>query len=129
MGARLNLADTSDPASPLGPDPSAPNYLSGQLDDVALWTRALTADEVSGVFAAGKAKAALTTVKVTPPVVTTPTLPTVKSERTATGLKLTYTGTLQSADTVVGPWTDVAGTKSPLDVTAAPGAQFYRVKQ
>ncbi|MBI2949938.1 MAG: immunoglobulin domain-containing protein, partial [Verrucomicrobia bacterium] len=129
MGARLNLADPADPASGLGPDPTSPNFLAGQLDDVALWTRALTADEVSQVYTAGKAGQAVTTVKITAPPVTPPTAPTVKSERTATGLRITYTGTLQSADSVTGPWTDVASAQSPFNVTAAPGAKFYRVKQ
>lgn len=54
---------------------------------------------------------------------------TIKSARTATGLSITYTGTLQSADSVTGPWADVAGAQSPFNVTAASGAKFYRVKQ
>jgi hypothetical protein len=129
MGSRLNLADPADPASGLGPDAATPNFLAGQLDDIALWTRALSGDEVSQVYAAGKAGQAVTTVKITPPPVTPPTAPTVKAARTATGLSITYTGTLQSADSVAGPWTDVAGAQSPFNVNAAPGAKFYRVKQ
>ncbi|MBI4659348.1 MAG: immunoglobulin domain-containing protein [Verrucomicrobia bacterium] len=124
MGARLNV-DANDPSNTLGPDGTAPNYLAGQLDDVALWTRGLTANEVAKVYDAGKAGQAVTTVKITAPAAA----PTVKAERTATGLKLTFTGALQSADSVAGPWTDVANATSPLDVTAAPGAKFYRAKQ
>ncbi|MFO1496975.1 MAG: LamG-like jellyroll fold domain-containing protein [Verrucomicrobiota bacterium] len=67
FGAQLNLADTTDPASALGLDGTNPNVLVGKLDEVALWTRALTADEVSKLYTAGKAAQALTTVVVTPP--------------------------------------------------------------
>ena len=61
------------------------------------------------------------------PPVTGP--PTLSAERTASGLKITYTGVLLSAPTVTGPWTAVAGATSPYSVTVAPGAQFYQSKQ
>ena len=50
-------------------------------------------------------------------------------ERTSTGLKLSYTGTLQSADKVEGPYIDVAGAKSPSDITFSATAKFFRAKQ
>ena len=53
--------------------------------------------------------------------------PTVSLERTTTGIKVTYTGTLQSADTVQGPYTNVTG-KSPLEIPASGQAKFYRTK-
>jgi hypothetical protein len=49
-------------------------------------------------------------------------------ERLATGLKLTYTGTLQSADAVTGPWGDVAGAASPATINFAGTAKFFRLK-
>ena len=58
----------------------------------------------------------------------TPTGPTLSVARTAAGLTLTFTGTLQSADTVLGPWTDAPGA-SPQSVTATGTAKFYRAKQ
>ena len=54
--------------------------------------------------------------------------PTLGVAKAAGGLALTFTGTLQSADAVTGPWTDVAGT-SPLTVTATGALKFYRTKQ
>jgi len=54
--------------------------------------------------------------------------PIVSVERTAAGLSITFDGTLQSADEITGPWTDVVGT-SPLAVTPAGTAKFYRSKQ
>jgi hypothetical protein len=65
-------------------------------------------------------------VKTPPPP---PSAPALAVARTAGGLKLTFTGTLQSADAVTGPWTDVAGATSPRDVTATGGMKFYRTKQ
>jgi hypothetical protein len=50
-------------------------------------------------------------------------------ERTATGLKLTYTGTLQAADKVEGPYADVAGAASPATISFSGTGKFYRAKQ
>lgn len=58
-----------------------------------------------------------------------PTGSKIAFERTATGLKLTFTGTLQSADAVTGTWSDVAGAKSPADVPFSGAGKFYRSKQ
>lgn len=58
-----------------------------------------------------------------------PTRPTLSISRTATGLSITFTGTLQSAASVTGPWTDVAGATSPHTVTTTQGIRFYRTRQ
>jgi len=57
-----------------------------------------------------------------------PAAPTLSVARSATGLALTFTGKLQSANAVTGSWTDVAGT-SPLAVSASEPAKFYRSVQ
>jgi hypothetical protein len=57
-----------------------------------------------------------------------PAAPTLGVARTATGLTLTFTGRLQSANSLTGPWTDVAG-NSPLTVSASDPAKFYRAAQ
>ena len=49
--------------------------------------------------------------------------------RTATGLSVTYTGTLQSADVVTGPWTDVAGATSPYSTATSAAARYFRSRQ
>jgi hypothetical protein len=54
--------------------------------------------------------------------------PTLSIEKTATGVKLTYTGTLQSANSVQDSYTDVAGSSSPLEIPASGTAKFYRAK-
>lgn len=42
------------------------------------------------------------------------------------GISITFTGTLQSADSVDGPWSDEAGSSSPMTVDATGGMKFYR---
>lgn len=110
-----------------GPRNPQPLYLGGQgtqerwrglADEVAIFDRALTAAEVQQVFDLGKAGAAL----AAPPV-------KVAFERTTGGLKLTFEGTLQSADSITGPWTDVAGATSPFEVKFTGTAKFYRIKK
>jgi hypothetical protein len=49
--------------------------------------------------------------------------------RTGTGVSITYTGVLQSADTVSGPYTDVAGASSPFAQANSGTAKFYRARQ
>src|SRR4029078_10943621 len=53
---------------------------------------------------------------------------TVSIQRSANGITLTFTGTLQSASSIAGPWTNVTGS-SPLTVPATGSAQFYRATQ
>ena len=52
--------------------------------------------------------------------------PTLTFQRTQTGLTVTYTGTLQSADVVTGPWSNVPGASSPFTVTPSAPEKFYR---
>ena len=54
------------------------------------------------------------------------TTPTLSVARQGGNVVVTYTGTLQSADSVSGPYTAVAGATSPLSVTPAGGQKFYR---
>jgi len=49
--------------------------------------------------------------------------------RSATGVTLTFDGTLQSADAVGGPYADVAGATSPAAISFSGSAKFYRSRQ
>lgn len=64
IGARL---DADVDTGTIGPDIDAPNMFVGFIDDVAVWTRALSSDEVSRIRAAGSQGQAVTTVEVDPP--------------------------------------------------------------
>jgi hypothetical protein len=61
--------------------------------------------------------------------VTTVSSPTVSVSKNATEVILTFTGTLESSDTVNGTYTPVAGATSPLHVPfATAAAKFYRTR-
>ncbi|HKS38677.1 MAG TPA: Ig-like domain-containing protein [Verrucomicrobiae bacterium] len=55
--------------------------------------------------------------------------PTLSLARTQTGVSITFTGTLESAPSVTGAWTNVPNATSPLNVTPAGLQQYYRAKQ
>ncbi len=123
MGARLNL-DTTDPANPiLGPD-ATPNFLFGQLDDVAIWNRALTSDEVKAIYVAGNAGKTVETVVETPPTTKLPGNLTVS--RSGSQITVSWDhGTLQTATKIDGPWTDDAR-PSPVTEAIGAGTKFYQ---
>jgi hypothetical protein len=54
--------------------------------------------------------------------------PTLSLTRTATGISLTFTGTLQTADTVQGPYTDLPATGSFTVPFSSGPAKFFRAK-
>ena len=49
--------------------------------------------------------------------------------RSAGGVTITFDGTLQSSNSVTGPYTDVAGATSPADIPLSGSAQFFRAQQ
>ncbi|MBL9125991.1 MAG: hypothetical protein JNL97_00020 [Verrucomicrobiales bacterium] len=57
--------------------------------------------------------------------------PTVRIARSGSKITLTWTGsgTLESAASVVGPWSTVPGATSGIQVDATGAAAFYRIKQ
>ncbi len=59
----------------------------------------------------------------------TPVTPTITVQRSGANVVLTWTGVLQSADRVEGPYTDVSGASSPLTVPASGSAKFYRARR
>lgn len=54
--------------------------------------------------------------------------PTIGVAKSATGITVTFTGSLESADAVTGPWTAVSG-PSPVTVPTTGSGKFYRAKQ
>lgn len=55
--------------------------------------------------------------------------PTLSIARDGANVKLTWTGTLQSTDSLPGTWTDVGGVSSPATIPAAGAGKYYRAKQ
>lgn len=105
---------------------ATPNTLVGKMDDLAVWNRVLTADEMTKIYEAGKAKQALDTVTETPPTTDLGKLTVSVAQGNIT---VTWAnGTLQTASSVNGPWTDSTA-KSPLTEATAGTAKFYRTTQ
>lgn len=52
--------------------------------------------------------------------------PSLAISRDPAGVKLTWTGTLESAETIGGPWSPVTGVTSPATTPATGRAKFYR---
>ena len=99
-----------------------PVFTDLDMDDVGIWRRVLTSQEVAAIYSAGLAGKDLSTAQVTPPVAQTLTIKFVGST-----LQLSWTAnaTLQAADTITGPWNPVTGT-SPLTVIPTGTMKFYR---
>ncbi len=106
--------------------------LTGIIDDAAIFSTALTEADIAKLAAGTLPNALGGTAKLmaywdfNDAKAAAP--PTLSAARTATGLTLTFTGTLQSATAVNGPWTDEAGT-SPATLPVTGTQKFYRAKQ
>jgi hypothetical protein len=92
------------------------NYI-GQLDETAVFDRALTPSEVSALF-----DRALGTGPLPPSAITI--------SRANNEVTLTWTsGVLQESATVGGTYTDVASAPlSPFKVTSSAGQRYYRLR-
>jgi len=106
--------------------------LTGIIDDAAIFSTALTEADITKLAAGTLPNALGGTAKLmaywdfNDAKAAAP--PTVSVARTATGLTITFTGTLQSASAVTGPWTDEAAT-SPAAIQTSGTLKFYRAKQ
>ena len=116
--------------APVSTNPRAPavgNYMvfSG-LTASNIMVQATTANGLGG---SGTPRAPIQAIQLVagPAAYAPPAGLAIKISVTPSGLVLTFTGTLQSADQISGPWTDVSGT-SPLTITPSSGMKFYRVR-
>jgi hypothetical protein len=126
VGAILNT-DGSEPPI-LGPDLTNPNFLLGKIDDLAVWTRGLTATEVARIYAAGNQGQSLSTVVVDPPADDVEII----VARTGNQITISWTGAgfiLQSSTDLNG-WAPVTGvTGTSYTTTTADPLRFYRLIQ
>lgn len=134
IGARLNV-DTNSVIG-VSPNPgeysSSPagatdaEYASFSLDELALWDRALPPSEITALFTAENSGKALDTVVLTPPA----TSSTLHASIAGGQITVTWTsGTLQSASSLTGAWTDVSGATGGTHTEAVTaGAKFFRTR-
>lgn len=97
------------------------NHFEGAIDAVAIFNKAIPGDRVEEHFRAGREGGSI----AEPPVGD----PTISIANDGGNIGITYEGTLQSADSVTGPYSDVAGASSPFSVTADAPQKFYRAVQ
>ncbi|MCF7766006.1 MAG: hypothetical protein K9N62_20250 [Verrucomicrobia bacterium] len=113
----------------IGENPEALNRRwVGSIDDIGIWNRVLSAGEV-GLLYNGGAGLALSAVPGVPAGGGGGTGGGIGVSRTATSLTITYQGTLQSSDSIVGPFTDVPGAASPATIPFSGSGKFYRTRQ
>jgi len=87
---------------------------AGSIDEVAIYKASLSAAQVKAHYEAATAAP----------------ISNLSFSRTATGLRLTWTGgTLQASETFNGGYSDVSSASSPYDVPASGSAKFYRLRQ
>jgi hypothetical protein len=111
--------DTGAPTN-IGQDPTGqyPEPGSADLDDLGVWHKALTPLEAASIYMAGVSNQ-LSFVGA--PI-------TLTIQRSGNQTLLSWpAGTLQSADTVSGPYTDLIPV-SPLAVSPTATNKFYRVR-
>ncbi len=94
------------------PDP----FWSGKYNELRIYQGAMTAEQVAASFLAG-------------PNSMPAEAPELSVARDGTNVKITFTGTLESATAVTGPWAPVAGATSPATYPATTGQTFYRSKE
>lgn len=108
------------------------NRMAGVLDDFAIYNAALTPAQIAAL-ASGTAPGAVTGSPGLiahwdfndPPASTGPD-PEVSVAKSGANVVITYTGVLQGADAVNGPYSDVAGATSPATIPASAAQKYYR---
>jgi hypothetical protein len=112
----------------LGSDPTynySGNTAGGySIDDMGIWRRLLTADEVATIYSSGELGESFAPA-VSPRGLVVP----LTISLTGTTVQLSWSqGTLESATSVTGPWSAVTGAAPPTYSTPhADSATFYRV--
>lgn len=115
--------DTGDPAN-IGQDPTGqyPETGEADLDDIGIWRRVLTPFEAWSIYHVGKVYGSSFDSTNGPVKIT------VRPQADGSTELVWSTGVLQSAASLDGPWSNVAGaTQAPFTINAAGDGAFYRV--
>ncbi|MHC1762971.1 MAG: LamG-like jellyroll fold domain-containing protein [Verrucomicrobiia bacterium] len=94
-----------------------------ELDDLGVWRRALSKYDAEAIYVVGNGYGRSFDTEG-------PATVTLAWEASASGLVLTWSaGTLESADTLAGPWTAVTGASAPTYTAPLSGTgKFFRVR-
>ena len=102
--------------------------LQGQIDDFAVFTSGLTSNQVYAL-STGTSPDALTGVNLVAYWDFNDVHTIISITRTNNKVVIKYTGTLQSAFGLIGPYTDVAGAPDPYTIPTSWPSMFYRARQ
>ena len=93
-----------------------------------LTVRIIISTPTGGAILGANSQAVLTITRVGGSASTIPAKPpTLQIQREDANLRILWTGTLQSAEAITGPWQDVKNAASPLTLSRPDGGrQFYR---
>lgn len=130
-----NVNDVTTPdgyATNLGQDGTGfygPSFTDADMDDVGIWRRVLTVQEVAAINAAGLAGKDLTQAAIETGPGEQPAFTRVTKGATGVTLEWTGGGTLQTAPSITGPWQDVANAASPYTLSTTGPALFAQIKK
>lgn len=112
----LSAMNNTDNNNWLGRAQFADPYWAGQYNEFRLYSGAMGPAQVAANASAG------------PDNLPAPR-PTLGVSREAAAVRITFTGSLESAPGITGPWTPVAGATSPFTEAANSGQRYYRARQ
>lgn len=105
-----------------GPASNNAGFWDGRLDDLGIWTRALSPDEVMGLYRSGLSGNGIDQAFAVRQVALTISLD-------AGDVTVRYDGgTLQWTDDLMEAWSDVPGASATSFTTKAVGGKFFRVR-
>jgi len=96
-------------------------HWTGDIDELEIYSRALSTNELASIFNAGSCGKCK-------PCCYLETLYITRYSTTSVELTWAGCGTLQSATAVTGPWTDVPGATSPYIAPIVGTAKFFRLE-
>ena len=127
IGANISLI-TEGEYSYFAMNEANPESFSGSMDDLAIWHVARSAEDIQSIYKKGLGGEDVSKASVTIPAFVEPGTmePEISVVRNVDGtVTVTYTGKLQLAPSVNGPWEDVVG-ESPLTLQPDQPARFAR---
>jgi hypothetical protein len=84
----------------------------GLIDDAAMWSTVLSADDIAWLVLGAPPLAELR--------------PSIRIRSDETGIIVEFVGTLQFAEQIAGPWEEVSGASSPYEVPPDQPMRFFR---